>query len=59
MISASTICYAEKAAGVVRAAHRYDMPVSISFTAETDGRLPTGMSLKEAIEKVDTQRTVS
>jgi S-methylmethionine-dependent homocysteine/selenocysteine methylase len=55
LISASTICYAEEAAGVVRAAHRYNMPISISFTVETDGRLPTGMPLKEAIEKVDNE----
>ncbi len=53
LVSASTICYAEEAAGIVRAADHYDIPVSISFTVETDGRLPTGMPLKEAIEKVD------
>ena len=29
------------------------MPVVISFTVETDGRLPTGQTLKEAIETVD------
>ena len=29
------------------------MPVVISFTTETDGRLPCGMSLKDAIEQVD------
>ena len=29
------------------------MPVAISFTLETDGRLPTGQSLKDAIEAVD------
>jgi S-methylmethionine-dependent homocysteine/selenocysteine methylase len=29
------------------------MPVAISFTVETDGRLPTGPSLREAIEQVD------
>jgi S-methylmethionine-dependent homocysteine/selenocysteine methylase len=29
------------------------MPVVISFTVETDGRLPTGDSLKDAIEHVD------
>ena len=29
------------------------MPVVISFTVETDGRLPTGESLKAAIEAVD------
>jgi len=51
LVSASTICYAEEAAGVVRAAQRYDMPVAISFTVETDGHLPTGMPLKEAIEE--------
>lgn len=29
------------------------MPVVISFTVETDGRLPTGQSLQEAIEETD------
>jgi S-methylmethionine-dependent homocysteine/selenocysteine methylase len=29
------------------------MPVAISFTVETDGRLPTGQGLKEAIAEVD------
>jgi S-methylmethionine-dependent homocysteine/selenocysteine methylase len=29
------------------------MPVVISFTVETDGRLPTGQTLKAAIEQVD------
>jgi len=55
MVNASTLCYAEEAAGVVRAAQRYDMPVAISFTGETDGRLPTGMTLRDAIEKVDAE----
>jgi len=31
----------------------FDMPVAIAFTVETDGRLPTGVSVKEAIEQVD------
>ena len=31
------------------------MPVVIAFTVETDGRLPTGQSLKEAIEQVDSE----
>jgi S-methylmethionine-dependent homocysteine/selenocysteine methylase len=53
LVSAFTLSYAEEAAGVVRAAQRFDMPVAIAFTVETDGRLPTGMPLKEAIEKVD------
>jgi len=29
------------------------MPVAVSFTVETDGRLPTGQPLGEAIEQVD------
>jgi S-methylmethionine-dependent homocysteine/selenocysteine methylase len=29
------------------------MPVVISFTVETDARLPTGQTLQEAIEQVD------
>ena len=32
------------------------MPVAISFTVETDGRLPTGQALGEAIEQVDVAR---
>ena len=55
LVCASTICYAEEAAGVVRAAQRFDMPVAISFTVETDGRLPTGMPVREAIEQVDAE----
>jgi homocysteine S-methyltransferase len=29
------------------------MPVAISFTVETDGNLPTGETVKSAIERVD------
>ncbi len=53
LISASTLSYVEEAIGIVRATKRFDMPVAISFTVETDGCLPTGMSLKDAIETVD------
>jgi homocysteine S-methyltransferase len=55
LVSAFTIGYAEEAAGVVRAAQRYDMPVAIAFTVETNGRLPSGMSVREAIEQVDAE----
>ncbi|MEH6451923.1 MAG: homocysteine S-methyltransferase family protein [Psychromonas sp.] len=55
LVSAFTIGYAKEAAGVVRAAQRYDMPVAIAFTVGTDGRLPIGMSVKEAIEQVDAE----
>ncbi|MBW2275049.1 MAG: homocysteine S-methyltransferase family protein [Deltaproteobacteria bacterium] len=55
MISAATLNYADEAIGVVRAAREAGMPVAVSFTVETDGHLPTGESLKDAIEKVDAE----
>ncbi len=48
-----TLCYPQEAIGIVRAGQKYGMPVAISFTVETDGHLPTGMPLREAIETVD------
>ncbi|MGE0565063.1 MAG: homocysteine S-methyltransferase family protein [Pseudolabrys sp.] len=53
MVSAFTLNYVEEAIGVARAAKAAKMPVVISFTVETDGRLPTGQSLREAIEQTD------
>jgi homocysteine S-methyltransferase len=45
--------YVEEAIGVARAGQKADMPVVISFTVETDGRLPTGQALGDAIAQVD------
>jgi homocysteine S-methyltransferase len=53
MVSAITMTNANEAIGVARAAAKAGMPVSISFTVETDGRLPTGQTLAEAIGEVD------
>lgn len=53
LVTAMTITYTEEAIGIVRAARQAQMPVAISFTVETDGRLPTGMSLETAIASVD------
>lgn len=53
MVAAITMNYAEEAVGVAGAARQVAMPVAISFTVETDGRLPTGQSLRGAIEQVD------
>lgn len=53
MVSAITMNYVEEAIGITQAAAMKGLPVVISFTVETDGKLATGMSLKEAIEKVD------
>ena len=41
LVTALTITYVEEAIGIVRAAAAAGMPVAISFTVETDGRLPT------------------
>jgi S-methylmethionine-dependent homocysteine/selenocysteine methylase len=53
MVTAITMNYLEEAVGIARAAERAGMPVAISFTVETDGRLPTGQTLRAAIEQVD------
>jgi S-methylmethionine-dependent homocysteine/selenocysteine methylase len=53
MVTAITMTNANEAIGLARAAHAAGMPVAISFTLETDGRLPTGQGLKEAIDEVD------
>jgi homocysteine S-methyltransferase len=53
MVAALTMTYPEEAIGIVQAARSARMPVSISFTTETDGRLPSGVSLGEAITRTD------
>jgi S-methylmethionine-dependent homocysteine/selenocysteine methylase len=53
LVSALTLNYVEEAVGVVLASRALGLPVVISFTVETDGRLPTGDSLQEAIEATD------
>ncbi|HEX8665168.1 MAG TPA: homocysteine S-methyltransferase family protein [Beijerinckiaceae bacterium] len=53
MISAITMTYPEEAIGIARAAKAAGLPAAISFTVETDGRLPSGDTLRQAIEAVD------
>ncbi len=53
MVTAITMTYPAEAIGVTRAAGAAGMPVAISFTVETDGRLPNGATLQAAIEEVD------
>jgi S-methylmethionine-dependent homocysteine/selenocysteine methylase len=53
MISAVTFNQATEAAGLARAARSAGMPAVISFTVETNGALPTGQSLADAIAEVD------
>jgi len=53
MVGAQTLTYADEAIGIVRAARKFGMPVMISFTVETDGKLPSGESLKGSFTRVD------
>jgi homocysteine S-methyltransferase len=53
IVSAFTMTNVNEAIGVTRAAMACGIPVVISFTFETDGRLPAGETLQEAIEAVD------
>lgn len=52
-ISALTITTSAEALGIALAAHAEGVPAVISFTVETDGRLPSGESLGDAIVAVD------
>ena len=53
LVSALTLSDVGEAVGVVRAAREAEIPVLVSFTVETDGRLPTGPTLAEAIAATD------
>lgn len=53
-ISAFTINYIEEAIGIINSAKSLNIPVIISFTVETDGKLPDGSSLESAITMCDT-----
>jgi S-methylmethionine-dependent homocysteine/selenocysteine methylase len=53
MVAAFTMTYPEEAIGIAQAAQAHAVPIAISFTVETDGRLPCGEGLGEAIECTD------
>ena len=53
MITAMTLNTVDEAIGIVRAVRAIGLPVVISFTLETDGRLPSGTTLGDAIIAVD------
>ena len=59
IVSALTIANASEAVGIAQAANGERVPVVISFTVETDGRLPSGEALEEAIERVDAESSVA
>jgi len=53
LVSALTMNYNEEAIGIVNAAKKNNIPVVISYTVETDGKLPSGESLEDAITSLD------
>ena len=53
MVSGYTLNNIDEAIGIARAARAHAMPCMISFTVETDGRLVTGRTLRDAVETVD------
>jgi len=55
MVAVFTMNYPEEAIGVALAARAAALPVAISFTLETDGRLASGATLAQAIERTDTE----
>jgi len=52
-VNALTLTYSAEALGIARAANDAGLPVALSFTVETDGRLPGGERLADAITTVD------
>ena len=53
LVTAYTLTNVPEAIGIARAASKSNVPVAISFTLETDGRLPTGDTLEDAIRRTD------
>jgi len=51
--TALTLTYPDEAVGIARAAKAAGIPIVLGFTVETDGRLPSGDSIEEAILAVD------
>lgn len=52
-VTAYTLTEVGEAVGITRAAREVGVPVAVGFTVETDGRLPGGMTLGDAIARVD------
>ena len=53
LVTAITMTHTGEAIGFARAAAAHGMPSVVSFTVETDSRLPSGESLEDAIRTVD------
>ena len=51
--TAQTLTHSDEAIGIALAARAAGLPCTLSFTTETDGRLPSGEGLGAAIQRVD------
>lgn len=56
--TAMTINYINEGLGIAKAAKAWKLPIIISFTVETNGHLPSGESLEEAIQRIDVETGV-
>jgi len=54
IITALTLTYSDEATGITQAAQAAGIPIAVPFTVATDGHLPSGESIFEAINTVDT-----
>lgn len=57
VVASYTITTPEEGIGIARAARRAGVPVLVGFTVETDGRLPDGTRLRDAVALVDAAET--
>lgn len=55
VVAAYTITTANEGLGIARAARQAGIPVLVGFTVETDGRLPDGTPLHDAVALVEAQ----
>lgn len=53
LVTGMTINYSDEAIGIIHAARDAGVPAVVSFTVETDGCLPDGETLRDAIERTD------
>ncbi len=54
-VGAYTMTTAAEGLGIARAARSVGLPVLIGFTVETDGRLPDGTTLREAVARLEAE----
>ena len=59
LAAAYTMTGPDEALGIATAANELRLPIAISFTVETDGRLPDDTSLAAAIQQVDANADVA